>query len=233
MKILIVDDGVGAFPTLNKLKCGISADYTVKILDGHFPLGNSSVQQLHSLAQATLCEAYDNGFDAVVFSSIALSMTTVKYLYSQSRLPLFGCDIPLVHAGTYTASQVLAVGDDVVTRMAKKYPNVIALSLPQFAQLAESGADEREVVAYVAENAEKFSGSFDCIALGNSSMNLYKNCFSRVFPNARIFDSLDGVARKLHKTFKKNKTTDSSVCVLSESGLDLAEKYRFFLDEFS
>lgn len=230
MKILIVDDGVGAFPTLNKLCRCLPADYTVLVLGNLFPIGALSPKQCYDAARNVLKSA-DN-FDAVVFSSVALSAVTVKTLATQSSVPLFGCDIPLLHAGTYTASQVLAVGDGLVVQQAKRYPNAIPLTLPNFPFLAESGADEREIVAYVAENAEKYSGSFDCIALGNSSMNLYKNCFSRVFPNVRIFDGLDGVARKMRKIFKKSKDAESTVHVFDENWQDLSKKYNFFIEEF-
>lgn len=230
MKILIVDDGVGAFATLNKLCRCFPADYTVLILNKQFPLGALAPKQCFAVAQQVLDGAQD--FDAVVFSSVALSAVTAKTLAAQSSVPLFGCDIPLLHAGTYTASQVLAVGDGVVVQHARRFPNVIPLALPQFPILAENCTDERELVTYIAENVERFSGSFDCIALGNSSMNLYKNCFSRVFPNARIFDGLDGVARKIRKTFKKSKSAECSVRVLDENWQDFSEKYYFFIEEF-
>lgn len=229
MKILIVDDGVGVFSTLNKLCRSFPADYTVLILNKQFPLGEQSHKQLFAVAHNVLNRAQQ--YDAVVFSSVALSMVTAKTLAQQADVPLFGCDIPLLHAGTYTASQVLAIGDALVVQHAKRYPNVITLSLPLFTHMAENGADEKEMVDYIAENAEKYSGSFDCIALGNSSMILYKNCFSRVFPNARIFDGLDGVARKIRKTFKKSKNIESTVGIFDENFQNVSEKYYFFLEE--
>lgn len=229
MKILIVDDGVGAFPTVNKLCRSLPADYTVLILNKQFPLGSLTAKQCFAVAQKVLDGAKD--FDAIVFSSVALSAATVKTLSQQSNVPLFGCDVPLLHAGTYSASQVLAVGDEIAMRHAKRFPNVIPLPLPRFPVLAENGADERKIVDYIAQSTEKFSG-FDCIALGNSSMNLYKNCFSRVFPNIRIFDGLDGVARKMRKTLKKSRSAECSVRVFDENWQNFSEKYNFFIEEF-
>lgn len=239
MKIEIIDDGVGAFATLNKIKYGLSADYSVQILDEHFPLGNLRRQELFPLAKSALESAISRNADAVLFSSIALSMASAKTLAATCETPVFGCEAPIIHAGTYTASQVLVVGDAYVFQAAKRFPNVIALNLPNFAALAESGADEREIVNYIAQNAEKFSGQFDCIALGCSSMNLYKHCFSRVFPNAQIFDSLEGVARKLRKKYhknnhdeRKNNRDESTVTVFNQKMQDLSQKYNFFIEEF-
>lgn len=231
MKILIIDDGVGAFATVSKLRYAVSAQYVVRILNEHFPLGERAQKHLFSLAQREVKNAEAEGFDAVVFSSIALSMASVRTLSATSAIPLFGCEAPILHASTYTASQVLLAGDAYSTGVAKRYPNVIPVALADFARLAESGADERDIVRYVSEHAEQYSGQFDCIALGSSSMNLYRHCFSRVFPNAQIFDSLEGVARRLRKKYKKNAIAEGSVRVLSENGEDLTDKYKFFIDE--
>ncbi len=232
MKIEIIDDGVGAFATLSKLKYSLSADYFVQILEESFPLGDLPRGQLITVAKKALQRAVERGADAVVFSSIALSMAAVKSLTVSCETPVYGCEAPILHAGTYTASQVLLVGDNYTAYVAKRFSNVIALNLPQFAQMAQSGADDREIAQYIAQNAEQHYGSFDCIALGNSSMNLYKHCFSRVFPNAQIFDSLEGVARKLRKKYKKNNRDESTVAVFNEKMQDLSQKYNFFIDEF-
>ena len=233
MKILIVDDGVGAFATLLKLRYAISAQYVVRILNNNFPLGEKTHKELLTLAEKQLKFAEAEQCDVVVFSSIAMSMSAVKTLSTSSVRPLFGCEAPILHASTYTASQVLLAGDAFSARVARRYPNVISVAFNEFSRLVENGADEREIVRYISERAEQYSGSFDCIALGNSSMNLYRHCFSRVFPNAQIFDSLEGVARRLRKKYKKNALVESSVQVFGENGENLAEKYNFFIDEMS
>lgn len=231
MKILVVDDGVGVFATLAKLRY-TTANYIVHILDNHFPLEKCAPKQLLFLAQKELQFAIAENCDAVVFSSIALSMASVKTLAATSVTPLFGCEAPILHASTYTASNVLMVGDAFSARLARRCLNVIPVVLEQFSFLAESGAEEREIVHYIEENTEKYCGSFDCIALGNSSMNLYKHCFSRVFPNAQIFDSLEGVARKLRKKFKKTSNSESTLQITGENGQNLQSKYNFFIEEF-
>lgn len=232
MKIAIIDDGVGAFATLNKLKYSVSADYSAYILDAHFPLGALDKRQLTEVAKNAFNRAVKDGCNAVVFSSIVLAVSGAKQITPPPDIALFGCEAPVLHASTYTASKVLVVGDSYTAQYAKRFPNVISLALPNFSTLAETAADDKTIVAYIADNAERFYGSFDCIALACSSMNLYKHCFSRVFPNAQIFDSLEGVARKLRKKYKKNTRDGSTLTVVSESGENLSEKYKFFADEF-
>ncbi|MCM1289639.1 MAG: hypothetical protein NC132_03930 [Corallococcus sp.] len=232
MKIAIIDDGAGAFATFNKLKYGVSADYSVYILDAHFPLGKLSKAQLTEIAKTTFDRAVQDGCDTVVFSSIALAVSGAKQINPPPEISLFGCEAPVLHASTYTASKVLVAGDLYTAQFAKRFPSVIPVALSEFPLLAENFSDDKKIVSYISECAERFYGSFDCIALANSSMNLYKHCFSRVFPNAQIFDSLEGVARKLRKKCKKNTRESSTLTVVGEQGEDLMQKYKFFADEF-
>ena len=61
-------------------------------------------------------------------------------------------------------------------------------------------------------------------------MNNYKRCFKRVFPNAQVFDSVDGVVRRLRKKYRKNIKDDGVCVILDEDFNDLTEKYSYFLE---
>lgn len=228
LTIGIVDDGMGAYPTLLKLKQVASCNYICMIVDGRFPLGNLSGGELMKIGSAALNKLAEMGCDAVVFSSVALSSRCFKPLSATSGVDLFGCDAPVMHASTYTAKNVLVVGDRFVTR-AQNLPNVITREMSEFPILAEEG-NERAIVDYIAERVESLYGQFDCIALANSSMNSYKHCFSRVFPNVQIFDSLEGVARRVRKKYKKLPSAEGSVAVIDANGEPFGEKYAFFLE---
>ena len=225
----IIDDGVGALPTLNKLKQVVSAQFVCLIVGEHFPLGNKSGKELYDVGEKSIVKLTELGCDAVVLSSVALSSRCLKpFTVAYPELSIFGCDAPVMHASTYTASRVLVVGDKFVTR-SLNLSGVIAQAMPDFPALAEVG-DERTIVNYVSECCEHLYGQFDCIALANSSMNLYKHCFSRVFPNVQIFDSLEGVARRIRKKYKKIPKDDPTVTVVDLDGNEIAEKYSIFLE---
>ena len=228
LTIGIVDDGIGAYPTLSKLRQVVSANFICMICDQNFPLGSCNGGQLISIGSAALTRLAEMGCDAVVLSSVALSSRCFKPLTATSPVDLFGCDAPVMHASTYTASNVLVVGDRFVTR-AQSLPNVIAREMRDFPALAEQGS-ERAIVKYISENVESLYGQFDCIALANSSMNMYKHCFSRVFPNVQIFDSLEGVARRIRKKYKKVPKEEGSCSVVDANGEIFSEKYAFFLE---
>ena len=228
LTIGIVDDGIGAYPTLLKLRQATPCNYICMICDAPFPLGNCNGGELMRIGSAALAKLTEMGCDAVVFSSVALSSRCFKPLSGSAAVDLFGCDAPVMHASTYTASKVLVVGDRFVTR-AQNLPNVIAREMSEFPILAEEG-NERKIVSYISERVESLYGQFDCIALANSSMNTYKHCFSRVFPNVQIFDSLEGVARRVRKKYKKLPAADGSVTIVNANGEPFGEKYAYFLE---
>ena len=225
----IIDDGLGFVPTLTKLKQVVSAHFICMVVDEHFPLGNCNSKQLITVGSNALAKLTELGCEAVVFSSVALSSRCLKPLtLANPDLTIFGCDAPVMHASTYTASRVLVVGDSFAVK-SQTLSGVIPIAMPDFPALAEVG-DERDIVQYISECCEQLYGQFDCIALANSSMNMYKHCFSRVFPNVQIFDSLEGVARRIRKKYKKFPKDDSIVTVMDANGNEISEKYSIFLD---
>ncbi|MCH5152338.1 MAG: hypothetical protein J1F68_00045 [Clostridiales bacterium] len=225
----IVDDGIGFVPTLTKLKQVVSAHFICMVNGDHFPLGNCNGKALITIGSSALTKLTELGCDAVVFSSVALSSRCLKPLtQAHPDVAIFGCDAPVMHASTYTASRVLVVGDAFAVR-SQSLSGVIPVAMPDFPALAEVG-DERDIVRYISECCEQLYGQFDCIALANSSMNMYKHCFSRVFPNVQIFDSLEGVARRIRKKYRKFPKDDSVVTVIDASGAEIGEKYSIFLD---
>ncbi|MCM1395835.1 MAG: hypothetical protein NC132_07015, partial [Corallococcus sp.] len=101
--------------------------------------------------------------------------------------------------------------------------------LPQFSDLAET-ADERAITRYIGDELDTGDKKFDCIALASSCMNAYRSCFSRVFPNVQIFDSLEGVARKMRKKYKKIPKEESVATYIDGANADISQKYGFFIE---
>ncbi len=228
LRLGIIDDGVGFVPTLIKMQQVVSAEFICVVCDGYFPLGDRSPAELMTAGSRAVRLLADLGCDAAIFSSVSLSSRCCKALSASSPVTLFGCDAPVLHASTYTASHVLLVGDAFALRN-QTLPGLIVLPMPQFPLLAEEGND-RNIVRYISDMCECHSGNFDCIALADSSMNMYKHCFARVFPNVKIFDSLEGVARRIRKTYRKYPREDSVTRVIDLDGNDLSEKYAFFTE---
>ena len=224
LTIGIVDDGVGIFPTLYKLKQVVPANFVALVTEDQFH--NVERHTLCSLGQKYVNFLQNKGCDCVVLSSVDLSMGAYKHLTSHTDYPIFGCEAPVNHATTYTISNVLVCGGPKVKYL--RCPNVLTCSMEDFPHLAQAG-NIKNIVDYVRQTTAPFDGQFDCIALAHSAMNLYKNCFSRVFPNVQIFDSLDGVARRLRKKYKKHAKDDGEVIIVDQNDNDISSMYSRFL----
>lgn len=224
----IVDDGVGIFHTCCKLRQVLNANFICKVLDISFPLSKLPLSQLYKVGRDAIVNLLDEGCDIVVLSSVAMSSLCYKKLASIFPSKVYSCEAPVLHASTYTASSVLVCGENL-NYLRTNMPNVLCCAMENFPILAEQ-ASERIIVEYIDKCLKEYIGKFDCIALASSSMNMYKNCFLRVCPNVRVFDSLDGVARKIRKKYKKNTQDESVVRVINEQGQDLTQKYGIFFE---
>ena len=223
----IIDDGVGIFPTYYKLRQVVNGNFICMILDDCFPLSKLNLQQLYTVGLQAVNSLVGFGCDVIVLSSVSLS-SVCKRLAQACSVPLYSSDAPVLHAATYTASNVLVCGDSA-NRMRFGVPNAVACVMNEFPVLAEQ-ARERQIVDYIEQCIQPYLGRFDCIALASSSMNMYKHCFNRVCPNARVFDSLDGVARRIRKKYSKFARDDGVCRVINQQGDDIAEKYALLLE---
>lgn len=223
----ILDDGVGIFPTYYKLRQVVSGNFIGLLLNDDFPLSRLSKQQLYNVGRDAVNFLSQSGCDVIAISSVALS-SVCKRLSEQSAVPLYFSEAPVVHASMYTASNVLVCCENAGYSR-QNAANALYCVMDDFPVLAQDG-DERSIVDYIEQRVQPYFGQFDCIALASSSMNLYKNCFLRVCPNARVFDSLDGIARKIRKKYAKIAKDDGFCKIIDKQGANLTEKYGIFLE---
>lgn len=223
----IIDDGVGIFPTYYKLRQVVNGNFICLIQSGGLPFNKLNSQQLYRVGKQAVDVLEGFGCDVIALSSVCLS-SVYRRLSHVCATPLYYSDAPILHAATYTASNVLVCGDSADCTQTG-IPNVIPCVMDEFPSLAEQ-ANERQIVCYIENCIQPYYGKFDCIALASSSMNLYKHCFNRACPNARVFDSLDGVARKIRKRFGKLAREEGTYRVIDQQGVDATEKYSAFFD---
>lgn len=223
----IIDDGVGMFPTYYKLKQVLSGNYVCMLVRDCFPLNKLGYQQLYNVGKSAIDALVSLGCDVIALSSVSLSCV-YKRLACNLAVPLYASEAPILHASTYTASNVLVCCDSTAV-LRSNLPNALFCQMDEFPVLAEA-AHERQIVDYIDKSLQPYDGQFDCIALASSSMNLYKHCFNRVCPNARVFDSLDGIARKIRKKYGKIAKEDGICKVIDRQGLDITEKYALFFE---
>lgn len=228
LTIGIIDDGIGAFSTLSKLKQAICANYICRICGEKPSYAKLKISDLYSEGRKAVEQLVQMGCNVIVISSVSLSTLCFKNLQQICPVDIYGCEAPVVHASTYTASGVLVAGcGRIVNKL--RFANVIPCPMDDFYAYAEQ-CDEKSVVEYISLKLEPYEGKFDCIAIAESSMNLYKHCFSRVCPNVQIFDSLEGVSRRIRKKYKKFPKEEGFCTVIDDNGEKINEKFAIFLE---
>ena len=222
LTIGVVDDNIGGLYLASKLRAALPCNYICLLCAK--PFGGAK-RKMFERAEECVDKLQSAGCDAVVLAPVALGF--VGRALSQRGRNVYYCETPILHAATYTVSNILVVSCD---EQRDKLPvdNVISVYMPRFTELAEAG-NEQNMVDYIAECAEGHSGQFDCIALGHSSMNGYKRCFKRVFPNAQVFDSVDGVVRRMRKKYRKHCKDDGELTVVDDDWNDVTDKYALLL----
>ncbi|MCM1534012.1 MAG: hypothetical protein NC099_05095 [Corallococcus sp.] len=228
LTIGLIDEGIGVFPMLYKLKQAAQCNYVCVICGNLPPFSRMTSSQAYDAGRMSVSALTNVKCDAIALASVSLSSLCGKRLASECPVPLFASEAPVMHACTYTASGVLVCGEArIVNRLTA--PNVTACAMDDFAEIAEN-CSERQVVEYVNACIGPYEGRFDCIALANSSMNMFKHCFARVCPNVQIFDSLEGVARRIRKKYKKFPKEEGSCIIINQFGEEITEKYITFLE---
>lgn len=223
----IIDDGVGVFPTYYKLRQVVGGNFVCMLLDDCFPLNKLDSQQLYEAGKQAVESLVDLGCDVIVLSSVCLS-SVYRRLSSICQVPLYVSEAPVLHAATYTASNVLVCSESAIL-LRSRVSSALYCVMDEFPVLAEQSR-EKQIVDYIERCLQPYYGQFDCIALASSSMNMYKHCFNRVCPNARVFDSLDGVARKIRKKYAKLAKDDGGSRIVNRKLADITEKYIGFLE---
>lgn len=196
IKIGLIDDGAGICAATAKIMRCLSADCVAMIADT--PFSGLSLSELASLAVTSAEKLQAVGCDAVVICSQAMTYAAKRRTFP---LPTYFCETPVLHSATYTASNVVVFGDRYSFRQVK-IPNAIVIDAEKFSEIALTCSD-KQIADYIEKTLAPYEGQFDCIALSDGLMSLKAECFNMAFPSVRVFDSVDGVVRKLKKAFNK------------------------------
>ncbi len=228
LTIGITDSGTGGLTVLKKLYRTFPARYIYLADTLNAPYSLKKEEELKYIAEQSVVTLCGYKADGIVFASNALTAAAFSYVSSVSETVVFGCEPPVAHACQYTASNVLAVGSETVLASLKKNnsANVIYRSLPLLEDMAENGASCSETASYIESATSDLEGRFDCIVLCSTSYGLCKDCFLRVFPRVKIFDSADGAVQRLRRYFGKQERNECELrFVFTSDKEENTEKY--------
>lgn len=211
VQIGFIDDGIGVCAAALRTLKSVGTDCIAMICSGG-PFCKMRLTELADLAESSAKKLQNAGCDAVVFCSPTMSYAAKKRNYS---LPVYFCETPVMHSATYTASSVVVFGDRYSARQVK-IPNAIVVCAEDFRDIALTGSD-RQIAAYVENKLAPYEGKFDCIAVSDGLMSLKSSCFNMAFPGVRVFDCVDGVVRRLKKTYEKTARKQRKKSIIEPS----------------
>ncbi|MBQ3067108.1 MAG: hypothetical protein IJD18_03660 [Clostridia bacterium] len=214
--IAVVDNNLGLYPTMEKL---------------HYVTGHNCVGVLWEQTERDFCAMLEQSKRVVENLDVsAVVLGNPQFAHAcQSQVDgqfVFGCDAPVLHALTYTASNVLLCADGATCHFYKRknLANLLCLDCSPMLHNNFYNSKNRQVCQTVCSLVDGVDGRFDCIVFAHSNLNLYKTFFQQCYPNVKLFDNLEGVARKLKKRLKKGNR-DGQNFVLAPNGEKITEMF--------
>ncbi|MBO5773145.1 MAG: aspartate/glutamate racemase family protein [Clostridia bacterium] len=235
LKIAIADSGAGGLNLLKKLFYTLPANY-VYFADGkNFPYGNKTARQLFQIGKQ-IVERYDD-VDAIVFACNTMSQNCLSALqtaFPQKRI--IGCTPPVNQASTYTANNFVLLATPSTISATKRLPySAVPVPCYDLATLVENNAKDVELLEHLEGLLSAVDKPFDCIVLGCTHFSVLKTLLYRLYPAIKIFDSVDGVANRIKKTFKNRTNWQTATSFVRFESFDdsLLEKYSKIISQFT
>lgn len=235
LKIAIADSGAGGINLLKKLYYTLPAHYVYFADLKNFPYGNKGAHELYQIGKAIVERFLD--FDAVVFACNTMSQNCLSAL--QNAFPnkkIIGCTPPVNQASTYTANNFVLLATPSTIKATKRLPYcAIPLGAEELASLVENNQKDSEILAYLEQLFATVDKPFDCIVLGCTHYSSLKTLLYRMYPAIKIFDSVDGVANRIKKTFKSRIRGQNVFSTVQFESFDdnLLEKYSKIISQFT
>ena len=202
-KVLLIDSGSGGVNVLKECvnvcpKC----DYLLFCDDKNLPYGTKTKDELIKLTFQNLKEIksfFD--FEIVIFACNTLSCTVLDSGREKYRDVTFIGTVPAIKPALlkYKPQDILVLSTPVTAKhniLISKNPQIQVVAMPTLATLIDENLDDLSRLAPMLEKAlEGFSTK--ALVLGCTHYVAIKDIFQKIFRGVEIFDSANGVARRL------------------------------------
>lgn len=203
MRIGVFDSGLGGITLLNQAIRQMPEEYYLFYADtDHVPYGEKTREQIMHYVSDSARFMIDNGCKALVIGCNTATSVGISHLRKEwPDIPIIGIEPAVKPAMTrYRKSGRILVCATAITINGEKLERLIErlkgtevvdkIALPGLVRLAESGHFEKEPVENYLRAA--FSGldlkAYDCIVLGCTHFNFFKDSFQDLFPGTPVID---------------------------------------------
>ncbi len=218
--VLLIDSGSGG---LNVLKECVAVCPCCNFLmfcdDKNLPYGQKTKSELQKITKQNLENIkrfFD--FDIVVFACNTLTCTCLDEAREQWKDVCFVGTVPAIKPalGKYTREQILVIATEATIShniLINKTKGIFCKPLPQLANLVDANLDNLwadEIMAYLQQSLGDFRGKFKAVVLGCTHYFALKEQIRSVLGDVEIFDSANGVARRLKFFVEQEKDATSA-----------------------
>lgn len=233
--VLLIDSGSGGVNILNEcLKVCPYANFLMFCDNKNLPYGSKSKEVLIEITLQNLREIRKFfNFEIVVFACNTLTSACIDACRAAFSEIEFVGTVPAIKVALekYQENEtvVLATGVTIMhNKLISKHPNVRCKEMAELATLIDENLDNLSVLEdYLRAELEGVDAK--ALVLGCTHYVAVKEMLEQILPDVEIFDSANGVARRL-KSLLGEPTGEYAVKIVASKGDDMwAKLWNYFI----
>ena len=213
--IAFFDSGVGGLPAMAEARKFLPAENFLYFADAlRAPYGQKSKKEICSLMKENADFLLSFGLKAVVLACNTATSAAVDFLRGAYPIPFLGLEPALKPAVQQTCGRIAVLGTTLTLREEKfarllrglgENRDIVPLACPDLARLIEQDAQNPLIGAYLRKKLMPHAEGLEGIVLGCSHYNFARPVLREIFPQARIFDGNEGLARHLTNVLRERE----------------------------
>lgn len=202
--VLLIDSGSGGINILKEcVEIAPRCNFLLFCDAYNIPYGNKTKQELVSITEKNLNKIYQFfKFDIVILACNTLTATVLDVMREKFPKTIFIGTVPAIKPAILENKEkdILLIATEATiknNKLIKKYQNseITFLSLNDLAVLIDENLDNLDVIKpYLKDNIDE---RFGAIVLGCTHYRAIIPQIIKLFPDMKIYDSANGVARRL------------------------------------
>lgn len=229
-KVLLIDSGSGGVNVLKEcVEIVPSCNYLLFCDDKNLPYGKKCVEVLEEITLANLRNIQKFfAFDIVIFACNTLSCTVLERCRTEFPDVTFIGTVPAVKPALerFDAKDVLVLATEATLKhnfLINQNPELVLKAMPNLATEIDANLDNLESLF---ESLKKELSEFhpEAVVLGCTHYFAISNFFPKIFDGVEVFESANGVARRLLH-FVGEDEKKCQVQIISSGDSDLLGKF--------
>ena len=234
--VLLIDSGSGGVNILKEcVKVCPYSNYLLYCDHENLPYGEKSKAELLELTEKNLQKIHSFfKFDIVIFACNTLTATVIDEMREKYKNITFIGTVPAIKPALneFKEKDILLIATKTTIKNNKligKYRNseIKFKALSRLAPLIDEHLDELDLIYPYLKR--QLSGDFKALVLGCTHYKAVEKIIKEIKPNVKIFDSANGVARRL-LSFMQDRTFGYQVQMYCENSELRAKFWWFYLN---